>query len=201
MKEIVYDVGGYEAPMRFEIVPPGNYRCEIVAYSDEPSKAGKPMLTVTWNILDGECENVALREYFVMDENNERSHKINMGRLKRMVTAVGVATRFKGSQLVGKRCELRVTSKLDESTNPPRERNDIVDHKPISMRRKPVAARQDADETDEPAKRTAPPRRPAPAKEELVRNITTREDLEEAFGGKGPSSPELTVASEEDYPF
>jgi hypothetical protein len=183
MSEFVYDVTDYEIPLSFEPVPEGTYRCEVVDWSEEPSRSsGNPMLTLTWKILDGDFSNTAIKEYFVMNPGNELSHKINMGRLKRMVWATGVRTRFVGRELMGKICEIRVTVKpKDDGGN----RNEIADHKPVVVKRKPGL--QGAVEADSP--QASKPKPQAPAKKSPP-------------PAKAAAAPEPEpVEDEEDNPF
>jgi hypothetical protein len=174
-----YDLTDAPDVLNFQTVPPGSYRCEIYEADNGEAKNGKPMLTLTWMILEGEYKNTAITERFVIDRaGNETALKINLGRMKRMVLATGAGLKFNVVQLPGKRAELRITTRTHED----KVYNDVADHKPYVVKRAPGPQAQAA-----PAER----QRPLPPKREPEPPAETNPDM----------AAEESPAGDEDSPF
>lgn len=106
--------GGEKRPL----VPPGDYKFTIVSVESNNSKNGNPMISVAFEVAEGECQGQ--RAY----NNYNYTTKPGAGRLKQLMVACGASlASFQASQIMGQQITGTVVHEegkpgVDQNGNP-----------------------------------------------------------------------------------
>lgn len=81
-----FDVDNLQ-PLGFRL-PDGQYVCRLANISDEPSKAGKPMVKAEWEVIEGDHVGQVIYQYFsLVAKRSVKTGKIKCGGAAEMVEA------------------------------------------------------------------------------------------------------------------
>lgn len=110
------DFSNYDEKAQFEPLPAGVYNAVIENMERKTSKAGNPMLTLTFKVVHEDYKNRKLFNHFVLDPSNT----ISMGRLKKFLievfpdvdlTNVNFDEMIQQGTAIGRECTLKVAQR------------------------------------------------------------------------------------------
>lgn len=97
-----------DQPNSFDLIPNGKYPMEIQESELATSRAGDPMLKLTFAVTEGKYVNRKIFANLCIGHKSDKVRQIALDQLSQLLMAVGMPSLDEDSQLIGKRFVGRV---------------------------------------------------------------------------------------------